>query len=64
MELVSSNMKVQLKLPKHWKALMENGSMIDKYGANFLDNRLEEAMPSRVALQVSLILSSVAMLVL
>ena len=63
MEPDSLNMKVQLMLPKLWQVQMENILMIDKYGANSLDNRRAEAMPNKVVLQVNLTLSSVAMLV-
>ena len=37
--------------------------MIDKSGANSLDNSRAEAMPNKVVLQANLILFSVAMLV-
>ena len=63
MELVLLNMKVQLMLPKRWQALMENISMTDKFGANFLDNKRVEEMANKVVPQANLILSSVAMLV-
>ena len=63
MELVLLNMKVQLMLPKRWQALMENISMTDKFGANFLGNKRVEEMANKVVPQANLILSSVAMLV-
>ena len=62
MELVSSNMKVQLTLLKHLRVQMVHTSMIDKCGVNSLVNRLVEATDRKVVLQESLIHFSVVML--
>ena len=62
MELVSSNMKVQLTLLKHLRVQTVHISMIDKCGVNSLVNRLVEATDRKVVLQESLIHFSVVML--
>ena len=62
MELVSSNMKVQLTLLKHLRVQTVRTSMIDKCGVNSLVNRLVEATDRKVVLQESLIHFSVVML--
>ena len=62
MELVLSNMKVQLMLLKHLKPQTVHISMTDKCGVNSLVNRLVEATHNRVVPQENLILYSVVML--
>ena len=62
MELVLSNMKVQLTLLKHLRLQTVDIWMIDKCGVNSLVNKLVEATDNKVVLQESLIRFSVAML--
>ena len=62
MELVLSNMKVQLTLLKHLRLQTVDIWMIDKCGVNSLVNKLVKATDNKVVLQESLIRFSVAML--